>query len=329
MNITELRNNLELFYTEGIGALMYFVLCEQGEMKVRLADIKAENLNDLKKLFLNEIKESILDTSIENNQNLQILNISSADERGSVLYKYDLDELPNEIKVLSDISENGEQPEFSSSCDNLRDLYAYVIVIGDAEHKLLLYKKHYPISTYYAQKHFYLFESNHRFEKLEKDMIKLDGNSDLLYINGVLLIRNLKMFERFFSFHDIVKREATLGITAIQNEGILDNPEELLNMLNDVSFARKLTKIASNSPVLGKIPLSSIIDFTKTHPTLKGKISYSPLGTQIHLDTKASKKLFLKILNDDFLRSELTKAYYDSLAKDCLIVDTLATNNIV
>ena len=34
------------------------------------------------------------------------------------------------------------------------------------------------------------------------------------------------------------------------------------------------------------------------------------------LDTKTSKQLFIKLLNDDFLTSELTRLYYDSLAKD-------------
>lgn len=43
---------------------------------------------------------------------------------------------------------------------------------------------------------------------------------------------------------------------------------------------------------------------------------YTPDGTQFALDTKVSKDLFVKLLNDDFLTSELTQLYYDSLAKD-------------
>ncbi|WP_240068822.1 hypothetical protein [Enterobacter hormaechei] len=36
------------------------------------------------------------------------------------------------------------------------------------------------------------------------------------------------------------------------------------------------------------------------------------------LDTKVSKDLFIKILMDDFLTSQLTQFYYESLAKDAV-----------
>ena len=50
-------------------------------------------------------------------------------------------------------------------------------------------------------------------------------------------------------------------------------------------------------------------------------MKYNDSQTKFHLDTKVSKNLFIKILNDDLLTSELTKLYYDSLAKDDIIVE--------
>ena len=46
------------------------------------------------------------------------------------------------------------------------------------------------------------------------------------------------------------------------------------------------------------------------------KFQYNKRETRIHLHTKTSKNLFLKLLNDDFLLSELTKRHYESMAKD-------------
>ena len=43
---------------------------------------------------------------------------------------------------------------------------------------------------------------------------------------------------------------------------------------------------------------------------------YSDDGSTIRLDTKKSKAAFIKLLNDAFLRSELTKEYYEARAKD-------------
>ena len=52
------------------------------------------------------------------------------------------------------------------------------------------------------------------------------------------------------------------------------------------------------------------MEFTKTTSELTGKFKYSEDGTKIRLDTKKSKDVFLKLMNDAFLRSELTEQYY-------------------
>ena len=56
--------------------------------------------------------------------------------------------------------------------------------------------------------------------------------------------------------------------------------------------------------------------YAPEYVALKNRMRYTPDNTQFMLDTKASKQLFVKLLNDDFLTSELTRLYYDSLAKD-------------
>lgn len=103
---------------------------------------------------------------------------------------------------------------------------------------------------------------------------------------------------------------------------LIQNIESLQELVTDVSFARKLTKVAKNSPVIKmNIPNASIILFSKQHPLTKRKMRYSEDGTQFNLDTRVSKDLLIKILNDDLLTSELTKLYYDSLAKDGIEIE--------
>lgn len=83
------------------------------------------------------------------------------------------------------------------------------------------------------------------------------------------------------------------------------------------SFARKLSKVKKASPIF-KLGISkeAIVEFTKNTPELAGKFKYSEDGTQIRLGTKKSKIAFLKLMNDAFLHSELTKQWYDASAKD-------------
>lgn len=47
-------------------------------------------------------------------------------------------------------------------------------------------------------------------------------------------------------------------------------------------------------------------------------MKYNDDNTKIILKTKRSKNLFVKMLDDVFLSSELTKQYYESKAKDAV-----------
>ena len=58
------------------------------------------------------------------------------------------------------------------------------------------------------------------------------------------------------------------------------------------------------------------MEFTKTTSELTGKFKYSEDGTKIKKKKKKSKDVFLKLMNDAFLRSELTEQYYEASAKD-------------
>ncbi|HBB7571144.1 TPA: DUF4868 domain-containing protein, partial [Escherichia coli] len=90
-------------------------------------------------------------------------------------------------------------------------------------------------------------------------------------------------------------------------------------LIDDVKYARKLTRVAKSSPViLANIENEKIIEFCKIYPVLVNRIRFNEDGTKITLDTKVSKDLFIKVLMDDFLTSQLTQFYYESLAKDAL-----------
>lgn len=50
-------------------------------------------------------------------------------------------------------------------------------------------------------------------------------------------------------------------------------------------------------------------------------MKYNDDNTKIILKTKRSKNLFVKMLDDVFLSSELTKQYYESKAKDAVSLE--------
>lgn len=313
------------FFTDNdqLGITVYCILKKDESFTPKALDIKDEDVQSLIELFTTSIAKSI-----SHKEELSVLPLSSSDERKNVIYEYDLD-IPEELKSLDTVLTSDSIPKFSFSNDNFSDIKALLIEIGNNEKQLVLYKTMAPVNIF-GRKNFFLkqVESSKRFEKINEDFIRISSGFQLLKIDNSLFVIDLETIEKFFGFHEVIKKEAALSLNAIERIQLLENPETLKELIDDVTFARKLTKVAKNSPVLkSRIPNRDIIQFTLTHPAVRGRLKYNQSRDKIQLDTKVSKNLFVKLLNDDFLTSELTRLYYDSLAKDGIPEENTPNDN--
>ncbi|MES1983217.1 MAG: anti-phage protein KwaB, partial [Pseudomonadota bacterium] len=161
-------------------------------------------------------------------------------------------------------------------------------------------------------------QNQNRLVKLDDDILRINSKFEFLRIGNEYYIVDIKTLERFFGFHDAIRNIATQGIDNISRAELVEDTRPLVARLDDISFSRKLVRAALDSPVLGVIPNAQVIAFVGSHPALREKFKLSNDGTKIQLNSKISQNLFLKLLNDDFLQSELTTHYYASLAKDKL-----------
>lgn len=309
MNKIELNQHLN-FVLQPNGELQIILYGCFAEGIVKKMDVKGDDLPAIVQLFVDSIKERILDKD-----DYSVIPLSTADERSKCFYEYDLD-VPEELEAFETIIGNDQLDVFDFNDDALSDIQALIIVIADNNHVISLYKKLSSVEV--IGRGSYLFwKANQRIERFNDQLLRLSGNFQLIRVENRVIILDLNLIEKSFGFHDVIKREATIGLNAIEKMGIVSNINVLEELIDNVSFARKLTKIARNSPVIqNNIPNVNIINFSRIHPAVKGKIRYTADGNQISLDTKVSKNLFIKLLNDDFLTSELTRLYYDSLAKD-------------
>lgn len=314
MNIDELKEEISsVLSSPGCSAEFYFLLDGNDGMRLKSIDITDNDHADLEKLFIDSVSDNVL-----LNDELSLIQLSSADDRKNAIYLYDLEEVPVELTHLKLIIENENFEQFSFSTDSLSELEGILVLIGNQETQLAIYKYQYPVTLLKKESGYNLIKTigSNRFQKLDRDVLKLNSKFEFFKINGKYYIIDIKTLERFFGFHDAVKNIAMQGIENIKKADIVLNCDFLESRLDDISFSRKLVKSASQSPVLGVIPNNQIISFTSSHPALKGRFKYSADGTKIDLKTKVSQNLFLKLLNDDFLQSELTKRFYDSIAKD-------------
>ena len=314
MTIDEFKEKVSGVLTaDGCSAEFFFLLDSNEGMNVKSVDINDEDHAELEKMFISSVSETVL-----LNDDLSLVSLSSADDRKDAVYEYDLNDVPQELSYLKYVIENEGFENFDLSSDDLSNLEGILILLGNQDVQLALYKYQYPVTLLKKDNGFNLMKpkGGNRFKKLDADILKINSKFEFIKIDGKYYILDIKTLERFFGFHEAVKNVAVKGVENIKAANLVMDCAVLDARLDDISFARKLVKSASNSPVLGKIPNTQVIGFTKNHPALRGKFKYSDDGNQINLKTKKSQNLFLKLLNDDFLQSELTRLYYDSIAKD-------------
>lgn len=315
MNKQELNNALAFINApKGELQIMFYANLE-GVAEPRKLDIKGDDLPELKQLFIASINSSVIAK-----EDYTVLPLSTADERGKCFYQYDL-ELPAELQLLEETIGNDNLQNFNFAANQLSGINSLIIVLADDDNEIALFKRLSPVEVV-GRGGYMLWKSNQRLERFDDQLLRISPKFQVLRVGGEIIIVDLTTIEKSFGFHDVITREATASLDVIRNLQLINNIESLEELVNDVSFARKLTKVARNSPVIKhNIPNANIIAFSQTHPLTKKKMRYNEDGTQFNLDTRVSKDLLIKILNDDLLTSELTKLYYDSLAKDGIEVE--------
>ncbi len=323
MQIRKIKNEIEEMLSGNNGIMLYAVLkAEEGKTIkfVNIADEKDDKDNtssDLLKGFIEIIRNKF---AIYNEDD-EIIKLSSADERKNALYYYDLDELPLEMERLKDISNTlNEREIFNFREDSLSQIIALIVVIGNENRNLIMYKQQYPVSLLNRDRYMLTpIPHENRLKRFDQDILRIDFNYQFFLWNDIVYISDIEKMEKICSFHDIIINEAKKSIQKIEEIQILDNVEVLNDELDNMTFARKLTRIYKDSKVLGKVSNQAIIEFSQKHHYFRNHpLKLTDSKDKFILDTKRSKETFIKLMNDDLLTSQLTNYDYESLAKNTL-----------
>lgn len=317
----ELKMEIQEMLDRNIGIMMYAVVKTEDGKVVKFVNIADEiNRNDNTSQSLLEGFIDIINARLEEyDEESYVMKLSSADERKNALYYYDLDTFPEEMQMMEDIYEGNEEiGVFNFSEYKLNQVIAFIVVVGTENNKILLYKQQYPVSLLNRDKCMLTpIPHQNRLVKLEKDILRIDFNFQFFLWNGVIYISDIEKMEKICSFHNIIINEAGKSIKKIEETQILDNVEVLFDELDNIAFARKLTRIYKDSKVLGHVDNQSILRFTQRHKYfVKNPLKLNNTQDKFILDTKKSKNTFIKLMNDDLLTSELTNSDYESLAKN-------------
>jgi hypothetical protein len=311
MKLDDLGTSLAKIDTGGtkVGVKVYAVTRSQGLL--RKLDIEASALQGIKTMFVKEIADKIT-----KNDNLTLLDLSAADERKDAIYRLNV-AIPDDLKCLEEVTQKDDWPLLDIKSNKLTEIKALIVEIGNSDFQVSLYKTMSPVNVLLPTSSFSLIAHDTRLQMLKDEIVRITPNFQMMRVDGEIIVMNLEALEKSFGYQEVIKREAALGVAQIVKLGLIEDSESLDALVQNVRLARKIVRIANDSPVLKlKIANDVIIKFCQKFPKLKGKIKFNAKNDKIVLKTQKSKELFLKLLMDDFLTSELTSLHYESLAKD-------------
>ncbi|RZG77134.1 anti-phage protein KwaB [Acinetobacter sp. WCHAc060025] len=314
MLIDDLKENLKKFVDnpDDSVACVYGVLQDGDVFNIKKLDIASTDQPAIRDLYLKSTQDLLISKT-----DLSLIKLSSCDDRREAIYEYDL-ELPINLNFLKDLKLDDSFSKFNFDSDDLSKMRGLIIEIGNETETYMIYKS-FPLIHLFGRGSLYfgLKKAEERFERIDQSFLRLTTGFQLLIYQDTLYVVDLSFLEKSASFKGLIKAEAEKGIAAIASLGLLDSIEPLKDMIEDLAFSRKLTKVINDSPVIkAGISNAQIIDFIKGHSILSKKIKISADETKIELNTKVSKNEFLRVLLDDHLYSVLTSKLYVARAKD-------------
>lgn len=320
MKTKELGNEIQEMLQGKISIKMYALIRREDEETVKFINIADEQNKEDNTAhgLLNGFVEAINNKFLNYEGDDEVIKLSAADERKNGLYYYDLEVFPEEMEALINVYNQDDIETFNFQEDSLENIAAFIIVIGNEEEKIVMYKQQYPISLLKRDRYMLTpIPHENRFKKYEHDILRVDFNYQFFLWKDRVYISDIDKMEKICSFHNIIVNEAKKSIQAIEHMAILDDVEVLYDELDNITFARKLTRVYKDSKVIGKVDNAKIIGFSQHHAYFKNNpLKLNESKDKFLINTKKSKNTFIKLLNDDLLTSELTRNDYEALAKN-------------
>ena len=281
-------------------------------------NIVGNDLKDLCAMFVKSVKTMVID-----DDEYVVENYSTSIKREDVLHEYDLpDHLTDEMTKLKEV-EGIQAPEyFDKSRTKIERINGIYIIIKDNanQHSLTLYKNITNVDKAYTASTFFIFGSQDRlFERQKDTMLKITATFQMIQIDDSIFLTDIKL-EKPLGLDAILVRETARDVTKICSN-IAMNTTHLLNVCKKSKLCKKLRHALQESKVVkklenGSLTVAQIINFVETKTKLKFK--YNRSKTKFQLGTDAEAERFIKLMDDDYLMSELTGERYDSPNKDAM-----------
>lgn len=309
MKITELRNRVNevLFSQHAYGLTVYACIKENADYslkKLQMTDALKESVKTLVQrmariVYLSEEAE------LENFQNI-------SDNR-KILYEVPQTDLYSPFCFLDDyhhVTDTYNEQDQSKTI-------GYFFRVNRNDTYIWFFQMLYPIHLLDRSKELYaVLGKGETYTILDKDIMRFDNRLDLAIVNGSIITEKISILQKYFGFEDYIRSEAHKTVLEIEALNLLSDTAKFMDFINKerLTNAKKLMKV-KNSPVL-KMNKTELFRRLQKHPRYQNKFKYD--GDTIVIKTQKDVNDFIKMLNDDIVRSDLTDQEYDSPSKQIL-----------
>ena len=77
------------------------------------------------------------------------------------------------------------------------------------------------------------------------DILRISGSAQVMKLGNEMFVLDINNFERNFGFENLITKRASETVEEIDQKGILEDVQVLKDSVDDITFARKLSKVPS------------------------------------------------------------------------------------
>ncbi|OFV66052.1 MAG: hypothetical protein SBU_000989 [Candidatus Syntrophoarchaeum butanivorans] len=291
---------LERKKNQRTGEISYKVL--RSEISPEIGD---ELINSAKVLIKNQVEESVSYVEYEpdiyyDTPTIEIINPS---------------EVPHFDFILSELSNQNLE---ILNLRHAKNLTGYIVTVDVVNTSHLIFMRKYTIKKLLDRgKINMLFHgSEGRFSQIRDSVIAVDKTFDVAFVvsedRKKGFIFNKGNFESLFNLIETYSQLVSENLNVLEEKELIENVGELIDICSgDLRKIRKLCRVLRNENAMGNITLEKINEFVQDYNLQNVEFAD---GGKIKV-TKRNIWTVLKLLNDDYVRSDMTETKYEAHSK--------------
>lgn len=314
MTKEELQNTLAFLNSEEIPNVEIFILDEpveneEGELEVNIykGRMHEEMPEQIVDLFFPKMKRILVHRDYE----LETYNPALNPDR-KVIWQQASADVPFYNLILGQLPQ-ANQNYYDDDILAYENIWAIWIKFRVGRNNFYLLKKITPSKVLTTGGVLAWVFRGESFRRLEKDVLTIDGHFDVFACNDTLIFENKTNFEKALMYDEIIQQVADETLNEIEQINIVENFDDLKTMLaDDYHSIRKLNKLSQKQYFREK----TFADYHRIIRDYNVPVNVDEVNQKFSVMDKAQAKLLIKVLNDDYLKSELTNIKYTANSKE-------------